>query len=37
MGLLKRFRNYWQVWRGRGAAKMNHRLWLFWSIMGRYP
>lgn len=31
-----RIANYWRVWRGRGAARMDHRLWLGWAIFGRY-
>lgn len=35
--MIKRLINYWNVWRKRGAAKMDHWLWLHWSILGRYP
>ena len=33
----KRLAQYFHVWRTRGAATMNHRLWLHWAIFGRYP
>jgi hypothetical protein len=32
-----RFRLYWRAWRGRGAATMDHWLWLHWALTGRYP
>ena len=32
-----RLKNYYRSWRGRGAAKMDHYLWLHWAITGRYP
>jgi hypothetical protein len=35
--MIRRFANYYRSWRGRGAARMDHRLWLFWAIFGRYP
>lgn len=35
--MISRFKNYWRVWRGRGAARMDHALWLHWAVFGRYP
>jgi hypothetical protein len=35
--MIKRFRNYYRVWRSRGAATLNHSLWLHWALFGRYP
>lgn len=35
--MIRRFTNYYRTWRGRGAAKMDHGLWLFWAAFGRYP
>lgn len=32
-----RFRCYFRAWRGRGAARMDHRLWLYWAVFNRYP
>lgn len=35
--LLHRIICYWRTWRRKGAAKMEHPLWLFWALTGRYP
>ena len=35
--MIKRLRSYYSVWRGKGAAKMDHALWLHWAVFGRYP
>jgi hypothetical protein len=32
-----RLRLYWQVWRARGAASVDHRLWAYWALFGKYP
>lgn len=26
-----------RIYRGRGAARMNARLWLHWVLFGKYP
>lgn len=28
---------YGHTWRNRGAAYLDHKMWLFWVIFGRYP
>lgn len=35
--MIARLANYYRVWRRRGAARMDHGLWLHWAIFGRYP
>lgn len=35
--MIERFGNYWRVWRGRGAATVDHKLWAYWALTGRYP
>jgi hypothetical protein len=37
MSMIQRVANYWRVWRGRGAAKLDHRLWVYWAVFGRFP
>lgn len=33
----ERLTTYYRVWRGRGAATLDHHLWAYWAIFGRYP
>jgi hypothetical protein len=35
--MLDRLVNYLNVWWRKGAAKMDHYLWLHWVVTGRYP
>lgn len=35
--MIGRLKTYYWIWRNRGAAVMDHRLWLHWAITGRYP
>lgn len=35
--MINRLTTYYRVWQHRGAARMDHRLWLYWALMGRYP
>lgn len=35
--MIERFLIYWSVFRSRGKARVDHRLWLYWSLFGRYP
>lgn len=35
--MLNRLLNYYRVWRRRGAAKVDHKLWIFWVMTGKYP
>jgi hypothetical protein len=35
--MIERISNYWRVWRSRGAARMDHGLWLHWAVTGKYP
>lgn len=35
--MTERFRLYLRAWRGKGAARMDHRDWLHWAIFGKYP
>lgn len=32
--MVGRFKFYWKTWLNKGAAKMDHKLWLFWSMTG---
>lgn len=35
--LFDRLALYWRTWRRKGVATMDHRLWSFWVVTGRYP
>lgn len=35
--MIARLRIYWRVWRTRGAAALDHRLWAHWALFGKYP
>jgi hypothetical protein len=35
--MIERLRVYWRVWRARGAATLDHRLWGHWVLWGKYP
>src|SRR5688572_6106117 len=35
--MIARLRIYWRVWRVRGAATLNHWLWAYWALTGKYP
>lgn len=35
--MIRRTVIYWQAWRGRGAARLDHWLWLHWTVFGRFP
>lgn len=37
LNMAQRFARYRKVWRNRGAAYLDHKLWLFRAIFGRYP
>lgn len=37
MKIAERLAHYYRVWRGRGAARLPHHIWIWWAFTGKYP